>query len=379
MTIRTSIAALACVLLAALVLPARSGPTPPGTHQTYEEFVQAVRPARGTAVVAILAHSAGTETTDFLVPHALLRRAGVEVVAVAPVAGAIPLMPALQVQVDTDFAAFDKRYPSGADYVIVPALHRSDDPQVLAWLQAQQQRGATIIAVCAGAQVLAAAGLLDGRGFTGHWWDRKALARAPGARHVPNQRYLADAGVVTTTGVSASMPATLALIEAIQGAPRAAQLANELGLPHWGIEHDSGRFSLDASAAWTTVGNTLAFWRHETVGLPVHDGVDDVALALLADAWSRSYRSQAIALAPRPVRLASGLTLLPAESAQATWTLPVANEPAACQLDRTLDAMAHRYGAATSRWVATQLEHIPTTPATAACTPLASSQSLSLQ
>lgn len=337
------------------------------SSQTYAEFVQALQPHRSAPVVAVLAHSEGTETTDFLVPHALLQRAGVQVVAVAPQAGPVPLMPALRVQVDTDFAAFDQRFPQGPDYVLVPALHRSDDPQVLAWLRQQQQRGAIVIGICAGAQVLAQAGLLDGRRFTGHWWDRSALAQRPGARFVADQRYLADTGVATTTGVSASVPVTLALIEALQGPQRAAELARSVGEADWGVQHESERFALDAAALWTTVRNTLAFWQHETVGLPVAAGSDDIALALVADAWSRSYRSQAVAVATGPVPLASGLTLLPTPDAQPTLAALPDKRAALCQLDDTLHTLAERYGAATSRWVATQLEYSPPAAPRSAC------------
>lgn len=358
-----SIAALALALSTALaVMAPTQASTPdaaPDGAQTYAEFVQALQPRRSAPVVAVLAHSDGTETTDFLVPHALLQRAGVQVVAVAPQAGPVPLMPALTVRVDTDFATFDQRFPQGPDYVLVPALHRSDDPQVLAWLRQQQQRGAIVIGICAGAQVLAQAKLLDGRRFTGHWWDRSTLARSPGARYVADQRYLVDQGVATTTGVSASVPVTLALIEALQGPQRAAELARGVGATDWGVRHNSAEFALDASAVWTTARNTLAFWQFETVGIPVAAGSDDIALALVADAWSRSYRSQAVAVASSPVPLASGLTLLPTPGAQATQAALPPRRAALCQLDDTLQTLAARYGAATSHWVATQLEYAP--------------------
>lgn len=355
--LRTSIAALLWGLMTLLGIPTQaSAPTTPAAP-TDAAFVEAMRPRHDTPVVAILAHAEGTETTDFLVPHALLRRAGVQVVPVASTAGAVELMPALKIRIDTSLAQFDARYPQGADYVIVPAMHRSDDPQVLDWLRAQQQRGAIIIGVCAGAQVLAEAGLLDGRGFTGHWWDRSTLARRPGAHHVANRRFHVDTGIATTTGVSASIPATLALIEALQGRTRAEELAHELGARDWGSEHDSAHYRLAGDSLWAIVGNTLAFWRHETLALAVRDGSDDVTLALLADAWSRTYRSQAVATAAGPVRLASGLTLLPHAASASQYPLSLDAAPALCQLDKALRQMAHRYGTRTSLWVATQLEY----------------------
>ena len=153
-------------------------------------------------MIAVLALNEGTETTDFLVPHAVLQLAQVGVVdAVAPRAGAVTLMPALQVEVPRSFAAFDSVYPQGADIVVVPALHTDDDPAVLVWLQAQAAKGAVVVGICSGARVLGRAGLLDGRRFAGHRYDRSTLLRRQaGAVHVPGQRYVDDGPVVTTTG-----------------------------------------------------------------------------------------------------------------------------------------------------------------------------------
>ena len=49
--------------------------------------------------------------------------------AVATEPGPVELYPALTVEPDATVAAFDARYPDGADYVIVPAMSRDDDPR----------------------------------------------------------------------------------------------------------------------------------------------------------------------------------------------------------------------------------------------------------
>lgn len=316
-------------------------------------------------VIAVLALNEGTETTDFLVPHAVLRQAQIGVVeAVAPHAGRVRLMPALAVEGVRDFAAFDAAHPGGADIVVVPALHDEDDPAVRTWLQAQAARGALVVAVCSGARVAGRAGLLDGRRFAGHWYDRSTLLRRhAGAQHVPDQRYVADGPVVTTTGVSASLPVSLALVEALAGTERARAVADALGLPAWGAAHRTERFRLGVAQVGTLVANTLRFWEHEPVALPVAEGDDDVALAFAADAWSRTYRSQAMAVNPlavaQPVRLRSGLLLrtdAPPATAVAVPALPPGTAPA-CALQRSLEAIGQRYGGGTRAWVALQLEY----------------------
>ena len=326
------------------------------------------RPAGSAPVVVLIALNEGTETTDLLVPHAVLQRAGVATVeVVAPRAGRVQLMPALEVSVQRDMAAFDTAYPRGADVVIVPALHADDDPAVIAWLQRQAAQGAVVIGICSGARVLGRAGLLDGRSFTGHWFDRSTLLRRhPGAVHVPDRRYAADGPVVTTTGVSASLSVSLALVEHLAGPARVQALAAELGVAAWGAAHRSDRFGLHTGAVWTLATNWLRFWQHERVEIPVADGADDLALAFWADAWSRTYRSQAVAVAAAgeaatPVRLRSGLVLqVAAPAASGTGlmrqTLPP-TVPAACQLPQALAAIGERYGEATLAWVALQMEY----------------------
>jgi putative intracellular protease/amidase len=329
-------------------------------------FVDAMKPARRKVpVIAVLALNEGTETTDFLVPHAVLQRSGVaSVEAVAPRSGRVTLMPSLEVELRNDLASFDRKHPEGADYVIVPAMHADDDPAILGWIRAQAGRGAIVVGICSGALVVGKAGLLDGRRFTGHWYDRSDLRRRhPAATYVPDQRYLADRGVATTTGISASVPVSLALVEAIGGRARATALAEELGIASWGPEHVSAPFRLSAGRVWTYVANTVALWRHEQVGVRVRDGIDDVQLAFAADAWSRTHRSTVIAVADTaaPVRMRSGLALIPTSVGTTkadlrSVTLP-ANLRPALQLDHTLCEIGQRYGAPTRDWVALEMEH----------------------
>lgn len=334
-------------------------------------FLQAMAAPRHMPVVAVVALNEGTETTDFLVPHAVLQRAGIATVeAVAPRSGPVALMPALTVDVPRDLASFDRSYPQGADYVVVPAMHTDDDPVILAWLRAQAAKGARILGICSGARVLGQAGLLEGRQFTGHWYDRSTLTqRHPSARYVPDRRYLADGKVLTTTGVTASLPVSLALVEAIGGRDHALALAQTLGVPDWGAQHDSAPFKLSAVAVWTLAMNTALFWRHETQEMAASDGMDDIALALSADAWSRTYRSNARATTPdgTQVWLRSGLRL---HTTAARTSNPITLDaalPPACHLDATLQSIARHYGENTRQWVATQIEYPPAPPYAAAC------------
>jgi putative intracellular protease/amidase len=326
-----------------------------------QAFVEALKPRRkGKPVIAIVAQNEGTEITDLLLPHAVLQRSAVaEVLLVAPRRGRVELFPALQVEATQDLTDFDRAHPAGADYVIVPRMLEDNPPAITAWLRRQAQRGARVIGVCAGALVVGQAGLLDGRNFTTHWYYRDdVLKRHPGAEYVPHQRYVIDRDVATTTGVTASMPAMLALVEAIGGRAKAQALATELGIASWNPAHDSSPYRLTASRRWDYVLTKIAFWRHERWSVDVRDGMDDVALALVTDAWTRTGLVGVEASARGPVKLRSGLTLLAKPTAKDAPRVPL--EPAlspAQQLDRTLSEIAARFGAARREWVMLELEY----------------------
>jgi putative intracellular protease/amidase len=329
-------------------------------HQA-DAFMQALKPRRaGRPVIAIVALNEGTEMTDFLLPHAVLQQAAVaDVQPVAPRRGRVLLYPALQVEVAQDLASFDQLYPSGADYVVVPAMRDDNNPAITAWLKQQADRGARIIGVCVGALVVGRAGLLDGRRCTTHWYYRSTLLkRHPSAVYVPHQRYVVDGPVATTTGITASVPTMLALVQAIGGRDKAQALATELGVASWSPAHDSSLFGLTANRAWDYLLNKAAFWRHERWSVDVWDGMDDIPLAFAADAWSRTGRVSLNASASGPVTLRSGLVLVAEPAAEGTPRLPLTTglNPVE-QLDRTLREIAERFGAARSEWVMMELEY----------------------
>src|SRR5207253_3030515 len=86
------------------------------------------------------------------------------------------------------------QHPDGADYVIVPAMSRDDDPAALQWIGNQSGKGAIVIGVCAGAKVVGAAGLLHGKRATTHWYSIKELrGKHPTVRYVRNRRLVTDA------------------------------------------------------------------------------------------------------------------------------------------------------------------------------------------
>ena len=322
-------------------------------------------PKRQRPLIAIIGINDATETTDYLMPYGVLKRADVaDVVTLATRPGPMTLFPALKIEPQATIAEFDAQHPDGADYVIVPAMSRDDDPEALQWIRNQSGKGAIVIGVCVGAKVVGAAGLLDGKRATTHWYSVKELrGKHPTMRYVEDRRLVVDGGVATTTGISASMPMSLTLVEAIAGRDKARAVGRDIGLPDWDARHESDEFRFTRPFALTAIGNTAAFWSHEQLGIELKPNVDEVSLALVADAWSRTYRSRAVTFADtagaRQTR--NGLRILPDEVATnwpAARRLPeIGDTKPADALDSALGGIAARYGARTTDFVAMQLEY----------------------
>lgn len=351
----------AILLLSLPGAPEARTPPPIPAAETAATLQALKPPKRARPVIAVLGINDATETTDYLLPYGVLKRADVgEVTAVATGDGPVKLFPALTVRPDETTAAFDARHPDGADYVIVPRMDPIDDPAALAWIRAQAEKGAIIVGVCAGALTVGETGLLDGRRATTHWFYLNKLRKAyPEMRYAADRRFVVEGKVATTTGITASMPMALTLIEAIAGRGKAEAVARELGLAAWDARHSSEAFRFNRPFALTVMGNLAAFWNRETLGIELTPGMDEATLALAADAWSRTYRSRAVSFSGQPVRTRSGLVILPdqAEAPEDGQVADVWTRPPARGLDETLAAIEARYGRPTADVVAMQLEY----------------------
>ncbi|MDG4647907.1 DJ-1/PfpI family protein [Roseibacterium sp. SDUM158017] len=355
------------ITIAALILAAtstallRSGTAAPDMTPIPATDPAVLRPLTGDRrLVVILADNAGTETTDLLVPHGILQRSGaVDVLIVSTEEGAVDLMPALTIMPDMTVAAFHDIHPEGADAVIVPAFHSRGTEATTDFIRNQAGKGAMIVSICEGSEPVAQAGLFDGRAATTHWFAQGRMTRRyPGATWVQNRRYIVDGPVMSSSGVSASVPATLRFLEILAGDEVARHTATDLGVGEWSSQHDSSRFSLDFGTARLAAGNLLGFWRHEVLVAPVVDGFDGIAFALQADAWSRTYRSRLVAgNAAGMATSAEGVAFLTKISPRNDAAIdPLTGGPLAA-LDASLEAISGRYGPRTADFVAAQLEY----------------------
>jgi transcriptional regulator GlxA family with amidase domain len=118
------------------------------------------------------------------------------------------------------------------DLVVVPGIadiHASVPADALTALQTAHEAGATLVSLCSGAFVLAAAGILDGRKATAHWLDVDELARRyPAVAVDPKVLFVGDGSVWTSAGTAAGIDLCLHLIREDHGAAVAAEVARTM-------------------------------------------------------------------------------------------------------------------------------------------------------
>ncbi|WP_432826624.1 GlxA family transcriptional regulator [Dactylosporangium sp. CA-092794] len=96
-------------------------------------------------------------------------------------------------------------------------------------LASHHARGGTVASVCAGADALGQAGLLDGRRCTTHHGLQDDLAtRYPSARVVRDVLYVVDDRVITSAGIASGIDLALHLVATRHGPAVAAQVAREM-------------------------------------------------------------------------------------------------------------------------------------------------------
>ena len=127
----------------------------------------------------------------------------------------------------------DARYPIDTLLILAsPGVARSTiDPEVLQWVRARTTDVRRIGSVCAGAFVLAAAGILDGRQATTHWELASVLAeRFPQVRVDGDRIFTQDRNIWTSAGVSSGIDLALAMVEEDHGHTLALEVARRMVL-----------------------------------------------------------------------------------------------------------------------------------------------------
>jgi hypothetical protein len=161
---------------------------------------------------------------------------------------------------------------------LVPAFLDPENGTTRDWLRAQAAKGATLVSMCDGSLVVAGTGLLDGRRATGQFASAdKRREQFPTVHWVANTRFVHDGQFISSSGVSASLPTAMYLVELIAGAERALEVAHTHGLASYdGPAHVSDAFHMGLGDLWLGAKNYVLGWPRDVYALELASGVDEV-------------------------------------------------------------------------------------------------------
>ncbi|WP_044365924.1 GlxA family transcriptional regulator [Streptomyces natalensis] len=133
-------------------------------------------------------------------------------------------------------AAMELPSLTAGDLIVVPGWRAPTlrdtgrlQAHTLEWLRAHHMAGGTVASVCAGADALGRAGLLNGRRCTTHHDVQDELARRyPKATVVRDVLYVLDGTVVTSAGIASGIDLALHLVAVRHGPGAAARIARQM-------------------------------------------------------------------------------------------------------------------------------------------------------
>ena len=179
-----------------------------------------------TTTVAIVMFD-GVQIIDFSAPYEVFGQAGFDVHTVSIDGEPVEAVMGLSVNVDY---AFDEAPP--ADIIVVPGgnvMAASRDDSILDWVRGRSAGARQVLSICTGSDIVAAAGLLEGRAattFHGHF-DHMA-ERFPAVEVLRDRRWVDSGKVVTSAGLASGIDAALHVVSEIRGETVARSVALHL-------------------------------------------------------------------------------------------------------------------------------------------------------
>jgi len=158
------------------------------------------------------------------------------------------------------------------DTIVVPGALDMEptlaDGRLVRWLAAHASKARRTASVCAGAFLLAEAGLLDGRRAVTHWASCELLDQRYKSLTVePDAIFVQDGPIWTSAGVSAGIDLSLALVQAECGRDIAMQVARQLVI-YMKRPGGQSQFSelLQSQTLSSTAFENLHIWISENLG-----------------------------------------------------------------------------------------------------------------
>ena len=150
----------------------------------------------------------------------------VEILTVAESVG-----PVASFQGPQSIADFDYQTCPALDLILVPGgfgtIQELENQVILSFLKERVPSAHVTMSVCSGSWLLAKAGLLDGRRATSNkFYFKMATQQSNRVQWVSEARWVEDGSVFTSSGVSAGMDMSLAVIASLFGEDKANEIAN---------------------------------------------------------------------------------------------------------------------------------------------------------
>lgn len=323
--LRITLLSLSAVLLPLLVALATLGlrvretlhepPVPEGSFTAPRTEFGTSRP-----IAVVLTGDGGAETSDFLIPFEVLATTrALDLYVLAPSARVVPLANAarrdggLEILPHLSLAEYDHALGRSPDIIVVPYIPTfasGAESALVPWLRKQVEAGALVLSVCAGAEVVAATGLLDGHDATTHpGFIERLSMKHPQVRWREGVRYVESGSVISSGPIASGMDASLAAVRRVFGRDMAERVAAELGYAHrYFLDDPRHVFEPDLRLVATS-----AFSREQSVAVVLYDGVSELELGSVLDTYpiTLGRRLVAVARERQPLRSKHGLWLLP--------------------------------------------------------------------
>jgi putative intracellular protease/amidase len=253
--------------------------------------------------VAVMLGASGTVFSDALAPYEVFARSPrFSVKAVAGEQGPAPVQAGPPIEAHHTWRDITAGSAPRPDVVVVPAVadpYGEQEAPLRAWLVEQAQRGAFILGVCAGARVLAAAGLLDGRAATSHWSRLGALRRRhPNVRWMAGQRYVQDGRITTTAAITSGIPGALRLVADLAGPEEAQRVGDAMRYPGWILDGPTDIPAASFGLADLPIArHALLGWFRPTFGVALTDGIGEVDAAAAFEIYQVSFTARPVPVA----------------------------------------------------------------------------------
>ena len=149
----------------------------------------------------------------------------IDVITVAQSSDPVPSVHGQRIMVDkttTEKNDYDLLSIPGGD----SALHEGTNKELLAWIRQASASAERVMAVCTGTVLLGMAGVLDGRKATTNKLDFTSTVHlAPNVDWVRQARWVEDGKFFTSSGVSAGIDMSLAVLADLYGRETAEKMA----------------------------------------------------------------------------------------------------------------------------------------------------------